>query len=210
MAIPQTLGERLRFARERAKLDQSSVAETLGVHAKSISKWENDRQEPGEERLAQLAELYEVETWWLRYGVRHDSEAERLAEVWERERKEVEHAREAYLPHRGLRAHATAQLAKRAAPPSVLAYVHRAVADFAERGATEEQLEAVRRFLTSRDGAVLTTGSTPEALTDREWLDAIERLLLGLQGVFLPRRDFELRAERLAAPPSPANGGLAQ
>lgn len=100
---------------------------------------------------------------------------------------------------------------KRPAPPSVLAFVHRAVADLAERGATEEQLDAARRLFTSRDAAVLTTGSTPEGLTDREWLDAVERLIVGLQRAFLPRRDFELRAERLAALPSPSDqNGLTQ
>lgn len=206
MAIPQTLGERLRFAREQAKLDQAGVAEMVGVHPKSISKWENDRQEPSEEKLDQLSKLYEVETWWLRYGLSHDE----LTEQWENDRKEAEYGQRAVSAPRNLRARAVAQL-KRPAPPSVLAFVHRAVADLAERGATEEQLDAARRLFTSRDAAVLTTGSTPEGLTDREWLDAVERLILGLQGAFLPRRDFELRAERLAALPNQADqNGVAQ
>lgn len=63
-----TLGARLRSARTAAKLDQAAVAEAVGVHPKTVSRWENDRQLPETAQLHALAALLKVSEPWLRYG----------------------------------------------------------------------------------------------------------------------------------------------
>lgn len=52
-----TLGERIRAGRKRRGFKQGAVARSLGVHPKTISRWENDKLKPGSVRLAQLTQL---------------------------------------------------------------------------------------------------------------------------------------------------------
>jgi transcriptional regulator with XRE-family HTH domain len=54
------LGEKLRFFRERKKLYQQDVANTLNVTQQTISHYEKGRIVPDLETLIKLAELYEV------------------------------------------------------------------------------------------------------------------------------------------------------
>ena len=55
-----TLGENLQRLRKEAGLSQEEVAQALFVSRQSVSKWENDRAEPGVENLKALAQLYRV------------------------------------------------------------------------------------------------------------------------------------------------------
>lgn len=68
MAIPETLGERLRAARKRKGVGQDEVARAVGVHVKTVSRWENDRQTPEEEELRTLARYLGDSPARLRYG----------------------------------------------------------------------------------------------------------------------------------------------
>lgn len=67
--VPEwTFGDRLRKAREFARLDQATVAKTLGVSAGSVSNWEKGRGLPrgGEVKLAQKwSEQTGVPVPWL-------------------------------------------------------------------------------------------------------------------------------------------------
>ena len=81
MALPTTLGERVRHARERAGLDQAALATAVGVHAKTVSKWENGHQAPTDEMLAALAKVLKTEPAMLAYGV--DQQA--MSKAWDRE-----------------------------------------------------------------------------------------------------------------------------
>jgi transcriptional regulator with XRE-family HTH domain len=64
-----TLGDRLRKARERAKLTQVKVAEHLKITSQAVSNWEAGRDEPERERLLPLAALFRVNPLWLAFGV---------------------------------------------------------------------------------------------------------------------------------------------
>ena len=54
--IQLTLGERLRYARERAGLDQSDLEPILMTTRQAISAWEHDRHRPHPLKLRAFAE----------------------------------------------------------------------------------------------------------------------------------------------------------
>ncbi|MBB5885448.1 transcriptional regulator with XRE-family HTH domain [Xanthomonas sp. F1] len=53
-----TIGARMRAARETARLSQTDVASELGVTKGSLSAWENDRNYPQLQAFMRLCELY--------------------------------------------------------------------------------------------------------------------------------------------------------
>lgn len=63
-----TLGDRIAAARQAARLTQAGLAARLGVGAKVVSAWENDRSEPRANRLTMLAGLLGVSVSWLLTG----------------------------------------------------------------------------------------------------------------------------------------------
>lgn len=54
-----TLGERLKSARPR-DMSMESVAYTLGVAPRTVSRWERDETEPSVSQANELAKLYGV------------------------------------------------------------------------------------------------------------------------------------------------------
>lgn len=67
-----TLGDRLAAAREAAGLNQSALAQRLGVRVKTLRDWENDVSEPRANRLQMVAALLGVSLRWLLTGVGQD------------------------------------------------------------------------------------------------------------------------------------------
>ncbi len=63
-----TFGTRLKHARKNKRLTQNEVAEQLGVDFTTVSKYENDKSQPDNETLKELAGLYEVSIDWLLTG----------------------------------------------------------------------------------------------------------------------------------------------
>lgn len=63
-----TFGERLKQSRNRKQLTQSQVADRLGVDFTTISKYENDKSQPDNQTLRELASVYEVSLDWLLSG----------------------------------------------------------------------------------------------------------------------------------------------
>lgn len=57
MTTTQTLGERIRGAREEAGLTQSQVARAIGVLEPAVSRWENGHNVPRLRQRLALAEL---------------------------------------------------------------------------------------------------------------------------------------------------------
>ena len=58
--MEQTLGKRIAMHRKRLKLTQEQLAESLGVTAQAVSKWENDQSCPDINMLPKLAQLFGV------------------------------------------------------------------------------------------------------------------------------------------------------
>lgn len=63
-----TFGKRLKQARSNKKLTQNEVAGKLGIDYTTISKYENNKSQPDNEILRELADLYEVSLDWLISG----------------------------------------------------------------------------------------------------------------------------------------------
>ena len=61
----RTLGDRLRFARERKELTQVDVSKLTGINNKTISNYENSISYPDPETLKILADLYDVSADYL-------------------------------------------------------------------------------------------------------------------------------------------------
>lgn len=58
--MESTLGKRIMARRKKLGLTQDKLAETLGVTAQAVSKWENDQSCPDITMLPRLAELFDI------------------------------------------------------------------------------------------------------------------------------------------------------
>lgn len=63
-----SFGNRLKQARSNKQLTQNEVAHKLGIDYTTISKYENNKSEPDNEILRELANVYEVSLDWLITG----------------------------------------------------------------------------------------------------------------------------------------------
>ena len=64
-----TLGGRLSRTRDAQGMSIAVLARRVGVKPKTIQDWENDRSEPGVDRLSLLAGVLNVNLVWLLHGV---------------------------------------------------------------------------------------------------------------------------------------------
>jgi transcriptional regulator with XRE-family HTH domain len=64
----ETLGGRIRAARERRGLTQRELAELVGVGARTVRLWEAGRKQPYLARLRTLARVLVVDLGWLLEG----------------------------------------------------------------------------------------------------------------------------------------------
>lgn len=68
VTLLDSFGHRLAAARRRKGLEQGQLAEMIGVHPKTISRWERDKQPAELENVEQLAKVLDVRMEWLRSG----------------------------------------------------------------------------------------------------------------------------------------------
>ena len=64
-----TLGGRIRRAREAVGLSGAQLARRLGVKTETVTGWETGRSEPRANRLTMLAGFLAVSPTWLLHGV---------------------------------------------------------------------------------------------------------------------------------------------
>ena len=62
-------GERMRYLRRKDKLKQNELAEKLNVTRQSISGYETERLFPSLKVVEKMCGLYNVNPWWLLYGI---------------------------------------------------------------------------------------------------------------------------------------------
>ena len=60
-----TLGERIRYAREAAKLTQADVARHFEISRVSVTQWESNTTKPDLDRIGELASLLNTTVEWL-------------------------------------------------------------------------------------------------------------------------------------------------
>ncbi|HET8778007.1 MAG TPA: helix-turn-helix transcriptional regulator [Candidatus Limnocylindria bacterium] len=161
-----TIGEELRRRREEMGLQQSEVAERLGVSRVSVSNWERDVTMPLEENFEQLAKLFGTTVRDLRYPPT-------VAIV------------NAEIPLR-IEAHATTGGPKQEAesvswPQAARVLVRRFELEAAESGASDEDLDFVRRVLTSPESYLMYAGGRAREMTEAELLVEMQGLMEGLR-----------------------------
>lgn len=83
----ETLGSRLKEARERTRLTQMQVAEKLGISNGTLSGYERNYRDPDTNTLAALARVYGVTTDYLTTG-KESGEYYNDSEI-ENKRKEI-------------------------------------------------------------------------------------------------------------------------
>lgn len=67
-AHPDTLGKRIRRIRLAWKWSQAQLAEAIHTNQKTLSRWELDKQEPGDPALGALSGLFGLTIQALRSG----------------------------------------------------------------------------------------------------------------------------------------------
>lgn len=63
--MPQTLGDRLRWARTQSGLSQAQVAEKFSWHRPTVSQIEAGQRQVKSQELDAFAKLYDVKLQWL-------------------------------------------------------------------------------------------------------------------------------------------------
>lgn len=77
----ETLGERMKWAREQRSMSQPALAHALGVAPMTVSKWERGVMDLGSSKLRKVSALLGVSADWLLNGGPLEGEAVRVAEV---------------------------------------------------------------------------------------------------------------------------------
>ena len=65
-----SIGERIRSARKALGLNQTALAERVGVSQPAVASWESGQHDPRRLMIAKLAEALGVSTEWLESGAR--------------------------------------------------------------------------------------------------------------------------------------------
>lgn len=79
-----TLGQRIAEARAQAGLNQSQLADRLGLSPQSIQQWEYGKTSPRIKRIEEIAKLLNVTPEWLQFGMIQGEKAgvtEAVAEI---------------------------------------------------------------------------------------------------------------------------------
>ena len=64
-----SVGKRLRNMRQNMDLTLKELSAELGVSLNSVYRWEHDLAVPRKDALKKMADIYQVPTKWLLYGV---------------------------------------------------------------------------------------------------------------------------------------------
>lgn len=123
VAIPETLGERMRARMETLDLKNADVAKAAGVHVKTVSQWLGDHWVPEPDKIERIAKALRVSVGWLLNG-----------DVLSRAVRELSPAH--YLV-----------MSRQDATRQVRALASRLEGDLHEAGAEEEDFRAMRTAL---------------------------------------------------------------
>ncbi len=74
---PVSIGERIKAARKGLSLNQSDLAEKVGVTQPAVANWESGVHDPRRLMLAKIAEALNVSTEWLAGGERSLAETDK-------------------------------------------------------------------------------------------------------------------------------------
>lgn len=66
--MTDTLGKRIKYARERLRLTQGDLGKRVGIQPQSVSQWESGIKAPSRENLKAVASILSISLQWLVYG----------------------------------------------------------------------------------------------------------------------------------------------
>lgn len=156
-----TLGERLRRAMRRSKLGNEELAKSAGVHVTTISKWLSDRQIPDAVPLDRAAARLGVTSQWLRHGDARGGTGG-IAEL-----------QRAYS---GLMVREPTSVAiSDEIPQAARSLIRRFEAEATDLGATEGEIQFIRRVLTMPETYALYGENAARIV------DGLEALMRGLR-----------------------------
>lgn len=69
MAKNETVGSRIKEARDQKQMTQLDIAKILGISRAAIAQWENETTSPSISTVTEVAKLLETTPQWLAYGV---------------------------------------------------------------------------------------------------------------------------------------------
>lgn len=77
IAEPRSIGDRIRYARKEAGLNQADLAERVGVSQPAVANWESGVHDPRRVMLAKIADILRVSPEWLASGDRSPAETDK-------------------------------------------------------------------------------------------------------------------------------------
>jgi transcriptional regulator with XRE-family HTH domain len=138
-----TLGELLRRARKAAGKEQGDLATAMGVHPKTISRWENDKQLPERQHFPILArELGVPETYFQQLRVREPAAD--------------------YRPRVAL-----------GLPQRIRVFIQEFLLELVNANVPEERVDTIRRILSSDEMYRFYVGGEPKEYSEEETLEGI-------------------------------------
>lgn len=166
-----TVGARLLAARRRKGIGQEELGAQIGVHAKTVSRWENDKQPPELHHIEKLAGALGVSVDWLRHGERGGA-APGIASLGE----------------------ASARYGHPALPRQVRLMALDFEREALQKGADEAFMRYVRTSFDDPDYVALFAGGPDESpMTDEEAIDEMKAHIAELRAI-LKRRLARARA----------------
>jgi len=160
-----TPGDRIRERQDATAVTNRQLAVAAGVSESTVSQWRRNRQQPKDRHLRAVAPLLRTTASWLRYGA---DEAAVSPEVV-REPAAVDYAVATGLPQRAR------------------IWMHGFLLELATGGATEEEIDAARRLLTSEEAYAMYAGGVEREMSGDEVLTEMQGVAEGIR-VVLRRR----------------------
>jgi transcriptional regulator with XRE-family HTH domain len=146
-------------------MDQRALAEAIGVHPKTVSRWENNSQPPEHDALEAAAGALGVSVDWLKSG-----------DLAARE-PEARYGKSAAFPQRAR------------------AFINRFMAELADAGVSEEDEAWARRVLSNPDNVGFSVGGSAPTLDESAMLRDMEGMSIGVRLVLIKRGYKNLAAK---------------
>lgn len=144
MVEQPTLGELLRRARKAAGKEQGDLATATGVHPKTVSRWENDKQLPERQHFAILARELDVpESYFHQIYVREPAAD--------------------YRPRVSL-----------GIPQQIRVWLQEFLLVLVKAGVTDDEVDRVRRILSSDEMFRFYVGGEPQEYSEAQTLQGIQ------------------------------------
>ena len=159
-----TPGDRIRERQDATAVTNRELAAAADVSESTVSQWRRNRQQPKDRHLRAIAPLLGTTVGWLRYGTADaptapDTVRERPAE---------------YTVPTGL-------------PQRARVWMHSFLLELATGGASEEEIDAARRLLTSEEAYAMYAGGVEREMSGDEVLTEMQGVAEGIR-VVLRRR----------------------